>query len=257
LCKFIKSKVTQYGLLLKITFQTKLHDMGNAIKILRKSAGLTQEKLAELCNCTTSQIVKLERGERRLSDVWLDRLSPALNATRAEILGEKAAAPLDPINRAHRIIGYVQAGNWVECLEIPEDDQKVIMLPTGEHPQSKDFFVLQAKGDSMNRANIADGSFLVCLPFHLYKDTLQSGAKVIAHRIDEHDHYEATVKQLDIQPNGDYWLVPHSDNPEHQSIKMPPREEWPDDLEHFSHTQVRVSAVVMGVLPSFSPLASK
>ena len=62
--------------------------MSNKLKEIRKSRGLTQSALAQKINSSTPQIVKLERGERQLTQNWLLRLSKALDCTMAEILDE-------------------------------------------------------------------------------------------------------------------------------------------------------------------------
>ncbi|MBO4538667.1 MAG: helix-turn-helix transcriptional regulator [Clostridia bacterium] len=55
---------------------------------IRKSRNLTQRQLAELVNASTQQISQLENGDRKLAPEWLDRLSRALNCSKAELLGE-------------------------------------------------------------------------------------------------------------------------------------------------------------------------
>lgn len=51
----------------------------NRIFDIRRAKGITQEKMAELVGCGTSQIVKLEHGERRLTDAWKDRIAAVLD----------------------------------------------------------------------------------------------------------------------------------------------------------------------------------
>jgi transcriptional regulator with XRE-family HTH domain len=71
----------------------------NRIQLLRKMRGLTIEQLAEKASCSPQQISKLERGERRLSDVWLKRLALALNIAPWEIIVDPtqiAPSPLKP-----------------------------------------------------------------------------------------------------------------------------------------------------------------
>lgn len=65
----------------------------NNIKKIRKSRGLTQKQLAEMIGSSFQQIQKLEKGERRLAENWLLRLSEALNVNPIEImeLGERRA----------------------------------------------------------------------------------------------------------------------------------------------------------------------
>lgn len=53
--------------------------MKNRIKELRSARGITQEKLAELCDTSTPQIQRLESGNRQLNNKWIERISAALN----------------------------------------------------------------------------------------------------------------------------------------------------------------------------------
>jgi len=67
--------------------------MGNRIKEFRKAMRLSQEALAHRIGTTRSQLVKLERGERRLSDVWLEKLAPALGVSQGALLGDDLPDP--------------------------------------------------------------------------------------------------------------------------------------------------------------------
>ena len=67
--------------------------MKNRIKELREAAKLSQPALADLVGCGKSQIVKLERGERRLTVDWMERISKALDVSPAELIAKKGQAP--------------------------------------------------------------------------------------------------------------------------------------------------------------------
>lgn len=60
--------------------------MTNRIKELRRARGLTQDGLGRLIGTGRSQIVKLERGERRLTVEWMRRLARALECHPADLL---------------------------------------------------------------------------------------------------------------------------------------------------------------------------
>ncbi|WP_282608896.1 helix-turn-helix domain-containing protein [Pelagibius sp. Alg239-R121] len=60
--------------------------MTNRIKELRRRQGLTQDGLGKLVGTGRSQIVKLERGERRLTVEWMRRLARALECHPAELI---------------------------------------------------------------------------------------------------------------------------------------------------------------------------
>jgi transcriptional regulator with XRE-family HTH domain len=64
--------------------------MQNRISILRTQRGLSLSALAELVGTTKAQIQKLERGDRRLSLVWMQRIARALNVKVSDLLPPEA-----------------------------------------------------------------------------------------------------------------------------------------------------------------------
>ena len=69
--------------------------MGNHLKAWREHRGLTQDGLAQAAGTDKSQISKLEKGQRRLTQEWLTRLAQALRTSPAALLsapGEAAGA---------------------------------------------------------------------------------------------------------------------------------------------------------------------
>jgi transcriptional regulator with XRE-family HTH domain len=73
----------------------------NRIETLRKSLGWSMEKLAAECDPPTSaaQISRLEKGQRKLTDFWMERIARALGCEPSELL-KGAPAPLSPDERA-------------------------------------------------------------------------------------------------------------------------------------------------------------
>lgn len=65
----------------------------NRLSALRRQAGLTQDQLAQRADTVRSQIVKLERGERRLTVDWMLRLAKALNCDPKDLLPPEVSAP--------------------------------------------------------------------------------------------------------------------------------------------------------------------
>lgn len=53
--------------------------MPNRIRDLRTAAGLSLEDLARATGTSNQQISRLEKGERRLTEDWMKRISSALN----------------------------------------------------------------------------------------------------------------------------------------------------------------------------------
>ena len=60
--------------------------MQNRIFVLRTERGLSLSALAKLVGTTKAQIQKLERGDRRLSLDWMQRIAGALNVKVSDLL---------------------------------------------------------------------------------------------------------------------------------------------------------------------------
>lgn len=55
---------------------------GNAIREIRNKKGISQEKLAELCDLHRTYISGVERGERNVSLVNIEKICKALGVRR-------------------------------------------------------------------------------------------------------------------------------------------------------------------------------
>lgn len=58
----------------------------NRIAEVRKTRGISQSALAERIGATLSMVGKLERGERKLTSAWIDKLSIVLRCRPTELL---------------------------------------------------------------------------------------------------------------------------------------------------------------------------
>lgn len=66
--------------------------MQNRIGVLRRERGLSLAGLAKAAGTTKAQIQKLERGDRRLSLEWMERLAAALHVKPSDLLPENAVS---------------------------------------------------------------------------------------------------------------------------------------------------------------------
>lgn len=73
--------------------QVRKYLMTNNLRLLRLKAKLSQDALAKRMGTTRSQFVKLERGERRLTDQWITRAAQALGVQPSALI-ERATVPL-------------------------------------------------------------------------------------------------------------------------------------------------------------------
>lgn len=80
-------------------------DVGERVRLFRLQRGLTQEQLAELADLHNTYIGQIERGEKNLSIVSLDKILGALNVSYAAFF-----EPID-LPREHESIA-------VQCYQI-------------------------------------------------------------------------------------------------------------------------------------------
>ena len=123
--------------------------MPNALRKLRETKGMSQDALATAMGTTRSQYVKLERGERRLSQGWIERAAAALGVPPAAILGETQTVPL---------VGLIGAGGAVHALD---DHEKGAGFDDVEAPPgaSRSTVAAEVRGDSMPA--VAEDGWLV------------------------------------------------------------------------------------------------
>ncbi len=121
--------------------------MANHLRALREKANLSQDALAARMGTTRSQYVKLERGERRLTEKWIERAAAALGVPPGRII-DVGTVPLAGFVGAGAELFYFQHadGNHLDEVEAP--------------PQASDNTVaVQVKGDSMR--GIADEGYVL------------------------------------------------------------------------------------------------
>lgn len=171
--------------------------MENQVKKLRIAAGLTQGDLAQLAGTGKSQVVKLESGERRLSDHWAQRLAPHLGVQPYELfMPQGSKTPL----RMVPLVGYISCGDWREAIERPEG----YVAAVNGGPK---LFALKATGDSMDEL-IRGGGYVYVDP----DDIDLHDARVYA--VMNGDN-ETTAKMFRTNPAR---LTPCSSNPTHREI---------------------------------------
>lgn len=117
--------------------------MGNHLRALREKAGLSQDALAKRMGTTRSQLVKLERGERRLTEKWIERAATALGVPMSMII-DVGTVPL---------VGFVGAGAALVYHHEGTGDLDEVDAPPQAGPG---MVAVQVKGDSM-RGRADDG----------------------------------------------------------------------------------------------------
>lgn len=121
--------------------------MRNNLRKLRLERRLGQEQLAIMMGTTRSQYIKLEKGERRLSDVWIARAAAALGVDAGALVTNTKGVPL---------VGYVGAGGQAIMYADLDNQTELVARP----PDAGDKTVAAiVRGDSMS--GVADDGDLI------------------------------------------------------------------------------------------------
>ena len=91
--------------------------MTNHIRFVRDRLGITRDQLAHRVGTSTSQITKLERGERKLTQEWMERLAEALDVPPVSLI---SAWTIDVIGRVEGdgVVRYVEKGGYTKVSEV-------------------------------------------------------------------------------------------------------------------------------------------
>jgi transcriptional regulator with XRE-family HTH domain len=68
----------------------------NRIRELREAKALTQEQVATAAGTDKTMIGRLEKGERRLTQQWMERIAPALGVSPAALIDPRGPSSLGP-----------------------------------------------------------------------------------------------------------------------------------------------------------------
>lgn len=181
--------------------------MNNRLRELRKKEGLTLDQVAKEAGTTNQMVGMLERGERQLTQRWMERLAVALKVPPKELL------PLSATGHHIPLTGIVQAGAWRTAEEIP--DAEFFDIPLPDNFSKNKPFALRVIGPSMNLV-YPEGSILICCDLNDLDELPMHGKRYIIEDIEAGDGIETTVKELVIDENGRPWAWPRSNSPDHQ-----------------------------------------
>lgn len=168
----------------------------NHLAAWRMHRHMTQDHLAAAAGTSKPTISRLESGLRGLSQKWLERLAPALDATPAQLLAEPGALAKAQTARMLPLIDTVQAGKWTDIAEPYPMGEGGRWVPAPAHAGPR-AFALEIEGTSMvsptpGEPSFHDGDVVVIDPGR----EARPGNFVVA-RID--DENAATFKKLRIK----------------------------------------------------------
>lgn len=111
--------------------------MGNNLKKLREAAGWTQEKAASELGVSYGQYIKLERGERKLTQEYINRAMKAYGVDSAAVLQARTMVP---------VMGYVGAGAAAHYYSDSQGHLDEVQMPPGGNENTT---ALEVRGDSL------------------------------------------------------------------------------------------------------------
>ena len=191
------------------------------VKEHRKARRMTQPTLAELVGSTTSEISKLERGDRRMTLEWLTRIGAALGVSPNDLLsppGEQKIVPLTHHKISHRklpVMGEVVAGAWLDVDPLQSDPIDWLDFTSDATLPAHHTYALRVRGTSLNKI-APDGAILVCVDLIGAGISIREGDLVIVEQSRDGDFHEVTAKRVR-WANGHYELWPESMDPKWQT----------------------------------------
>tara|TARA_R110002073_G_scaffold261538_1_gene424427 strand:+ start:2238 stop:2879 length:642 start_codon:yes stop_codon:yes gene_type:complete len=194
----------------------------NRIKEVLESKGIKQTWLAERLEKSYNMVNSYVQNRRQPSLEDLFKIAKILDIAVAELLDTYTSKKTydstqstilkvaEGEEKYEKMISIPVLGN-VACghpLFAEENIETEISVSTNLIRTDKNYFILRASGDSMNKANIDDGDLVLIRK----EQTAEDGDRVVA-LIDD----EATIKEF--RNNGDHIvLLPKSTTKEHQPI---------------------------------------
>ena len=110
-----------------MAFEIRMQDVAglvNNLKALRNARNLTLEQLAEKINATHGTISRLESGDMRMTDEYLEKLAAALGCHPAEIITDASGLALsDGEREAIRIARASALQAWLAAGEHMTDNE--------------------------------------------------------------------------------------------------------------------------------------
>jgi transcriptional regulator with XRE-family HTH domain len=175
---------------------------GANIRRIRKERGLSAKEFAARIDTSPSQITRLEKGQRGLTEVWLNRIARGLDVAINDLLGEPALLNVIPVT-------YVTGRDQGD--EVSKADRTTLRLPEDDR-----FFKAHRYGvligENHAGGRFAQGSIVICAALQDINEAMALGTHYHVRR-EGKDGYLSMICKLDQDPSGKLCLVPATDSP--------------------------------------------
>lgn len=213
--------------------------VGSRIRDARKARGFTARQVAEKIGVDPASMSRWERDDQGLTLENAAALSVVLDVTIDYLYNGSTVIPMGTAanTEAFPVVGVLQAGAWLEGEQWTPDDDLVATFSVKPEWRGlvKQAYVL--RGDSMNKW-MPSGSYVLVASTIANGIEPRSGQKVLVNRRSRDGLHEATIKELEMTPDGKMWLWPRSTSPEFQA----PIAYEDDNTEEVTITGVVISA---------------
>ncbi|MEM7975242.1 LexA family transcriptional regulator [Morganella morganii subsp. sibonii] len=205
--------------------------IGERLKSIRESKGLSQAQLAKLCGYSAaSRIGNYELGERKISADDAIIISEALNVSPAELLfGDKAEQVVR--NYEYPLFTKIQAGTFTANGNAYTKEDAVAWIPTAKKASDKAFW-LEVEGHSMTapqggRPSFPEGMLILVDP----AESVEFGDFCVARMLNDEFTFKRLIRDGGIEYleplNPRYELIPINGNC--QIVGKVVKSQWPDD----------------------------
>lgn len=189
-----------------------------------EARGLNKKQLSLLLGKNPAYIQQLldPKRDHMPAGANIGKIAQAVQVTPSWLLGFEGVGPEHGLARDEMIldvIGAVEAGHWAEADEWRYREQRhVAWRRNPSVPSGLPVTGLLVRGTSMNR-EYPEGAVVVVVRYadlaHYGRDPLP-GDRVVVVRQDRRGLFESTLKVLEIEADGTWWLQPKSNDPRHR-----------------------------------------
>lgn len=152
------------------------------------------------------------------------------------------------------VSGSVQAGTWNGDNEFTGDDIETVPLPNNIRHLTG-LSALKVKGDSMDQVFPPSSIVFVqsIVDFSAEGIPLTTGSYVVVRRCNQHVEWETTIKEVKLNSDGSWLLVPRSSNLLHRPLKYSPDQESEPVLDTAAADQLHIAGVVVSSYNTYIP----
>lgn len=182
--------------------------MRNQIRELREARSWSQSDLGDLIGVHWQTISRIERSRTRLMEKRERAIAEAFGIAPDDLYVKDPGHSV----RSVRVQQHVQAGAFSESNLWPDDEGYEVLVPDDERLRNYGLYGSEVRGPSMNKI-YPEGTVLIFTNIFETREHLELGKRYIVERERADGLRESSVKTLQKDQDGAFWLVPESDDP--------------------------------------------